>query len=313
MSRNDNSTNFWMDAISLQGAATPRVMPRVLVFTAFSAAVWFVSSMAGYRFVSAVAFYEVAGAVLGLLLILRTNAGYDRWWEARKLWGGIVNQSRNLALAALAYGPRSRQWRVDVVSLTAAFAHVVRRSLRGERQLPEVERLLGPEQARAIAAAEHMPSRVSYLIGQRLREATEAGTLDSFAFLQIDRERSTLIDHMGACERILKTPLPLAYSIKIRRFILLFLLTLPFALLDRVGALVPLVVLSVAYPLLSLDQIGYDLQNPFSTRRLSHLPLDQICETIEGNLLALLEADEPGGPTTPCRPVDPDAVEMPAS
>ena len=101
--------------------------------------------------------------------------------------------------------------------------------------------------------------------------------MDRFAFVQIDKERASLIDHIGACERILKTPLPMVYAIKIRRFIALFLLTLPFALLNRINGdwLVPFITMMVAYPLVSLDQIGIELQNPFCVDNLSHLPLDE--------------------------------------
>jgi len=99
-----------------------------------------------------------------------------------------------------------------------------------------------------------------------------------------------LIDHIGACERILKTPLPQAYAIKIRRFIALFLLTLPFALLHRISGewMVPLITMMVAYPLMSLDQIGIELQNPFAKANLSHLPLGDISANIEKNLVGLL-------------------------
>jgi putative membrane protein len=114
--------------------------------------------------------------------------------------------------------------------------------------------------------------------------------MDRFAFIQLDKERATLIDHIGACERILKTPLPMVYSIKIRRFIALFLLTLPFALLHRINGdwLVPFITMMVAYPLMSLDQIGIELQNPFSKANLSHLPIGEISATIEKNLTGLL-------------------------
>jgi len=74
--------------------------------------------------------YEIAGAALELLLVLRTNAGYDAGWEARRLWGGIINNCRHLVLAALCYGPDNVAWRDRLISLTASFAHVARRSLR---------------------------------------------------------------------------------------------------------------------------------------------------------------------------------------
>jgi putative membrane protein len=150
-----------------------------------------------------------------------------------------------------------------------------------------------------------MPSYVAFQLAGLLRQACEAYNMDRFAFMQIDRERASLIDHVGACERILKTPLPLVYSIKIRRFIALFLLTVPFALLHRVSTdwIVPLITMLVAYPLISLDQIGIELQNPFSRKNLSHLPIGEISTTIETNLQGLLQtvqavrpADDERGP-----------------
>jgi putative membrane protein len=120
--------------------------------------------------------------------------------------------------------------------------------------------------------------------------------MDRLTFLQVDRERAMLIDHIGACERILKTPLPLVYSIKIRRFIVLFLLTLPFALLHRIHGdwLVPFITMLIAYPLISLDQIGVELQNPFAKQNLSHLPIGTISDSIQQTLLGLLEAKDEG-------------------
>ena len=97
---------FWREAIALQGSITPRVMPLVLTFGLIAGATcvvsWVIEKPLQVRLALAVAPFEFVGAVLGLLLVLRTNAGYDRWWEARKLWGGIVNQSRNLVISALA-------------------------------------------------------------------------------------------------------------------------------------------------------------------------------------------------------------------
>ncbi len=285
---------FWREAIALQGSITPRVLPHVFTFGAISALICLVAGVIEarlrIRIGLAVAPYEVAGAALGLLLVLRTNAGYDRWWEARKLWGGIVNQSRNLTITALAYGPRDPDWRDQLVRWAATFPHVARRSLRSERQLPEVAALVGASAAAEIAAAEHMPSFVAFTLGGLLQAACDRMGMTGFAFLQADRERALLIDHIGACERILKTPLPGVYAIKIRRFIVLFLVSLPFALLHKLEGpwLIPLVTMLVAYPLVSLDQIGVELQNPFSAANLSHLPLDDISGTIERNLLGIL-------------------------
>jgi putative membrane protein len=182
-------------------------------------------------------------------------------------------------------------WRDTFVRWVAVFPHVTRCSLRGEPPPPEVAALVGPDSAAQIAGAVHMPNFVSLKLASLLREACDNHGMDRFAFLQADRERATLIDHIGGCERILKTPLPVVYAIKIRRFITLFLLTLPFALLNRLSLdrFVPLITMLVAYPLISLDQIGVELQNPFSKNNLSHLPLDDISANIEKNVLGLLQ------------------------
>jgi ion channel-forming bestrophin family protein len=289
-SGNDHhARTFWHDALAIRGSVTLRVLPRVLAFGLYALFLYELDKrLVDISIGVEVAPYEVAGAALGLLLVLRTNAGYERWWEARKLWGAIVNQSRNLAIAALAYGPADPSWRDRVVRWTIAFAHASRHSLRGERTIPKIAALLGAETAAEIAASEHMPDFVSLRLAEILHEGYDHLAMDRFAFLQAEQARFLLMDDVGGCERILKTPLPQAYAISIRRFILLFFATLPFALLDRVEALAPIVTVLVAYPILSLDDIGTELQNPFSTRNVGHLALDQVCETIEGNLLALL-------------------------
>jgi putative membrane protein len=289
---------FWREALAIHGSTIPYVLPYVLAFGLVAAVVdglsWAIERTFQVQIAIEVAPYEVAGAVLGLLLVVRTNAGYDRWWEARKLWGGIVNQSRNLVISVLSYGPADATWRDRFVRWAAAFPHVARCSLRGEPPPPEVAALIGPDDADRVAKAEHMPSLVAMTLADLLRAACDQFQMDRFGFLQVDRERALLIDHVGGCERIVKTPLPLVYAIEVRRFIALFLLTLPFALLHKIENLwlVPLITMLVAYPLISLDQIGAELQNPFARCNISHLPLDDIAATIERNLKGLLSAKQ---------------------
>ncbi len=294
-----DENGFWRDACRIRGSVTPRALPCVLLFGVYSALIcvlaWIIEYAFSVRIGLEIAPFEFAGTALGLLLILRTNAGYDRWWEARKLWGGIVNQTRNLVVTSFAYGPTSADWRNRLVCWTMVFPHVARCSLRGEAPDAKVTELIGPDAAAQLAAADHMPSFVALELARLLREGCDHHGLDRFAFLQADKERAMLIDHIGACERILKTPLPLVYAIKIRRFLALFLLTIPLALLHRTASdwLIPVVTIMVAYPLIALDQIGVELQNPYARSNLSHLPLNDICLTIEQNLKGLLESLPP--------------------
>jgi ion channel-forming bestrophin family protein len=293
--------SFWTEIGQIEGSATPYVLARTLLFGLIALAITVVEELTIPTISIPLTPYEILGAALGALLVLRTNAGYERWWEARKLWGGIVNQSRNLVIAALAHGPDDPEWRRRFVGWTAAFAHVARRSLRGERILPELTPLVGAVKAERIASVDHMPIAVALALEILLREAAETHGMDRFAFLRAEEERSRLIDHFGGCERILKTPLPTAYSIQIHQFVFIFLISLPFGILSKVGWLTPLVTMLVAFPILALDEIGVELQNPFSTSHLNHLPLDRICQDLERNLTALLVDVETSPPAIPER------------
>ena len=292
-------TSFWQQATAVRGSVTPYVMGHVLAFGLFAVVIQRLSHYLSdnYHFDLGIEAnpFEIAGAVLGLLLVFRTNASYDRWWEARKLWGGIVNQCRNLAITGLSYGPQDEGWRTDFIRWIAVFPHVCRLNLRSEKPDEKVIALMGPEVAAQIGAADHMPNYVIYKLGQLLQKAVEEHGMDRLAFIQADTQRPELIDHIGACERILKTPLPLVYVIKIRQYLVLFLLALPFVLIHKLQGdwLSPLVTMGVAYPLLSIDQIGVELLHPFSKEHLSHLPLGTISANIEKNVKALLTQSQP--------------------
>jgi putative membrane protein len=287
--------DFWSEVFTVQNSVTPSIGLRMLAFGAFATLVWAIGAYSNSIPTSGVAPYEIVGAVLALLLVLRTNSGYDRWYEGRKLWGGIVNQSRNLAQLALAYGPSDEAWRRQFVHWTAAFSHACRHSLRGDTRLTDMQGLLDEEQLAKLSKSQHLPMEVARRLSLLLRQALDRGEFDRFAFIEAEKQRTLLIDHLGACERILKTPLASALSVKIRRFIFLYLVALPFGIFDKAGLMTPMIVMLVAYPLLSLDQIGVELQNPFSSRRLSHLPLTEICKAIQGNLLAQLEEGDAEG------------------
>lgn len=320
------SYSYWLGTFIIRGSVAPRVLLDVLGFGVLTALIVLVIQVFEKLFGKSLAVpagpFEAAGAVLGLLLVLRVNSGYSRWWEARVLWGGIVNQARNLAISGLAYGPRNTRWRSRFVRWIAVFPHVCRRSLREQRDFPELERLLSDESRDWIRQAEHMPDAVSSEIAMLLYEARSLG-MDGFAFQKCEEQRSKLIDHLGGCERILKTPLARSGAIQVRQFIFLLLVSLPFGLMQVFAShseatnafmlnmtqacIIPLYVMLLAYPLLSLDRIGMELQNPFSTQRIDFLPLDSICTTIERNVLELLHDIEEQPAPAP-RPAD---VELP--
>jgi putative membrane protein len=278
-----------------RGSVTPRIFSSLLLMTCYCLLIVALDQYWRPLQHLAVTPFEYTGVVLGLVLVFRTNTGHERWWEARKLWGGIVNQSRNLVIQALNYsggfneGPQQSLWRKEIVKWTIAFSFTSREFLRNSKNLDDLTDLLSQQDLDALKSSYHMPLFVASKIAFLLQQARLNHLIDGFIIDKMEGQRILLIDHMGGCERILKTPMPVVYAIKARRFILIFLLLLPFSLIENLGFSAVFIYFLVAYPLLSLDRIGIELQNPFDTKNLSHLPLHRICDSIKIHCLALLE------------------------
>jgi putative membrane protein len=294
-SNKDESLSFLRGALMWRGSVTPRIFPSLLLMTCYSLLIVALDQYWRPLPHLDVTPFEYTGVVLGLVLVFRTNTGHERWWEARKLWGGIVNQSRNIVIEALSYGevlncgPQESLWRKEMVKWTVAFSFAARESLRNGEIFDNLTDLLSEQELEALKSAVHMPLFVASKIASLIQQARFSHHIDGFVFAELEEQRILLIDHIGACERILKTPMPLVYAIKARRFILIFLLLLPFSLIEKLGFSGVFIFFLVAYPLLSLDRIGIELQNPFDTKNLSHLPLHTICDSIKLHCLALLE------------------------
>jgi len=293
-SNKDELPGFLRGALMWRGSVSPRIFPSLLLMTCYCLLIVALDQYWRPLPHLAVTPFEYTGVVLGLVLVFRTNTGHERWWEARKLWGGIVNQSRNLVIGALNYGevlntdPQESPWRKEMVKWTIAFSFAAKESLRNGKNLDDLTDLLSQQELEALKAAGHMPLFIASKIAALLQQARRSHYIDGFVFEKMEGQRILLIDHIGACERILKTPMPLVYAIKARRFILIFLLLLPFSLIENLGFSAVFVYFLVAYPLLSLDRIGIELQNPFDTKNLSHLPLHTICDSIKLHCLTLL-------------------------
>ena len=276
--------SFLKNALALEGSVTPKVMKKVVFIIIYSLLVsclcYFVPSA-----VLPIGPFEYGGLIMGLILVFRVNAGYDRWWEARKLWGNIVNRSRHLAIILINYTQQeSPEWVFKITNMIAALPYLMKDHLRDNNNLQNMEHLLNASQIHKLRSANNVPMILTSWITQELHKARNQHGLDSFAFLHAHEQIEHIIDSQGACERILKTPMPFVMAVKARRFILFFLLALPFALENISVFISPFVAGIVSYALFSLDQIGVELQNPFSDKNLSHLPLDNICQTIYDNI-----------------------------
>ena len=280
--------SFLQNALTLKGSVTPKVIKKVIFVFLYSCLISIINYEAPSVFLP-IGPFEYAGLVMGLILVFRLNAGYDRWWEARKIWGNIVNQSRNLAIIISNYllPDDSGKEKRKIINYIAAMPFLIKNSLRSSDSVDDIKHLVEKNDLLKIMQSENKPGILSSMIAHELNKFRNQNQLDPFSFLQAEEARALILDCHGACERILKTPIPFVMAVKSRRFIFLFLMALPFATVSTSIYITPFITGVVAYALLSLDQIGVELQNPFSQERLSHLPLNNICSNIEKNIVEI--------------------------
>lgn len=227
--------------------------------------------------------HSLIGAALSLLLVFRTNASYDRFWEGRKLWGGIVNETRNLARQVTVW-LRGQPDRVRHILLwISCYPHACRGRLRGQTELGPAQSDLPAEEVQTLLTAGHTPLAVAQKLTSLLEDSRRHGHLTDYAAVAADQNVQQLIDYIGACERIHATPIPFAYAVHLRRALLVYCWTLPFALVGRWGwATIPATLL-ISYILFGIEEIGVEIEDPFGTDE-NDLPLDDICTKIDATM-----------------------------
>lgn len=285
---NYDPKSWFAQVVTWEGTVLPAVIGRVLFIALLAVLVcgfyWLDRHYIGWGVPSLNQLgHMLIGIAVGLMVVFRTNASYDRFWEGRKMWGNIVNTTRNLARSAAAFAPPAE----DLGQMIVAYPRCLTRHLRGERELPEVESLLPPPLFLAVRQAVNPPSQLalamSWWIADRLRE----GRLSPEIARHLESQVAGLLDAQGACERILKTPIPFVYAVHIKHLLLIYLASLPFVLIPLVGWLTPLVVAAIAFGLLGIEEAGVEIEDPFGTDP-NDLPLESICETIEKSVRELV-------------------------
>lgn len=239
--------------------------------------------------------HTLAGTALSLLLVFRTNSSYDRFWEGRKLWGGIVNETRNLARAAAIFLREAPDLRRALGRWTVTFPYATVGVLRGEVDLGPLADSLPPEFAERARASRHAALAVSVEMSKILDEGRRRGLYPEYIQAQLDQNVQLLIDYIGGCERIHKTPLPFAYMVHLRRALVLYFFTLPFAIVDQFKGMTILAIAIVSYVFFGIEEIGVEIEDPFGYDA-NDLPLEAICGTIRSNVTALLPVDDAPAP-----------------
>lgn len=293
----------WFSIIfhSYSGYVVRMLTPALIFLTVFAALVSYIFldpfwlNLHNQEFKSEIIIHQLLGIVLGLFLVFRVNTAYDRWWEGRKLWGSMVNNTRNLSFKFAAYLPAddqvNRNWfAMMIANVPFALRDLLRnRSFHKDLEYPE-------ESIRAaVEGNRHAPNVLSTIMYRKMEQMKRDGKLSADQLWLLDREMKEFADIVGACERIRNTPIPYSFSMFIKKFIFLYLFTLPFGLVTTLEYLTIPVVFLVSYILLSVELIAEEIEDPFG-KDINDLPTDELSAKMRFHVKAILLGQGSTGP-----------------
>lgn len=231
----------------------------------------------------------ILGTVISLLLGFRSNQAYDRWWEARHVWGAIVNDARTVARQITSFMPSGDDsGMVDdftrrFIRRQIAWCYSLGRHLRGQNASKRLEHYLDKNEYELMRQMDNIPAALLDCMGKDLQFALEEGWINRFQQVELDRTLSRLTDAMGKCERIKNTVFPSTYSLYIHLSLMLFIALLPFGVIEYIGIFeVPLVV-AISASFLLIEKMGIHLQDPFENKP-TDTPMTTIARSIEKNM-----------------------------
>lgn len=226
--------------------------------------------------------HGMLGFVISLLLAYRTNTAYDRWWEGRKLWGSLVNNSRNLALKLSSILTEKNDLNY-FRKLIPAYASVLQKHLRND----ESAMILFEGLDLNIDHHKHRPNQVAKMLFQKTNDLYKSNKITGEQLLYLNNELQSFTDVCGACERIKNTPIPYSYSAFIKKFIFFYVMTLPFGYVFSLGYITIPVVIFIFYVLASLELIAEEIEDPFGNDE-NDLPIQKIAANIKKHVEEIL-------------------------
>jgi ion channel-forming bestrophin family protein len=229
--------------------------------------------------------YSLVGFVISLLLVFRTNTAYDRWWEGRKKWGDLVNDSRNLALKlnSLLHDEESKEFFKRMIP---NFVFSVKEHLRNGVVFNELE--INDAEINYLKEKKHVPLAISNLMYQKIKQLKESKKIKKEEFWVLDKNLNNLMDSCGACERIKNTPIPFSYSLFLKKFIFIYVVTLPIAFVSSFGYFSALIATFVFYVLVSMEVLAEEIEEPFGTDD-NDLPTDELCKNIKFQVMEAMQ------------------------
>ncbi|MEG4234117.1 bestrophin family ion channel [Microcoleus sp. Pol11C3] len=273
-------------ALQVRGSVIPSIWPRVLLcggFGVFISLLHFFQLPVSFPILSSI----VPSIVLGLLLVFRTNTAYERFWEGRRMWGTLNNNIRNLArqiwVAIEEKDPQDIAFKKSALRLLPAFAVTLKLHLRQESVNSELELLTSPSQYQKLKSMNNPPLEIAFWIEDYLHKQYERNCIDVYQLTGMKELINSMIDVLGGCERILKTPIPLAYAIHLKQLLLVYCLALPFQMVKDLTWGTGLAVALISFTLFGIEEIGIEIENPFG-HDVNDLPLDNICAAMQRNI-----------------------------
>jgi len=231
--------------------------------------------------------HSLLGFAISMLLVFRTNTAYDRWWEGRKLWGALVNNSRNLAVKLNSILPndddKNRAFFKKIIPL---FANELRVHLQNEKTRLALDSAPHPEIV-GFDTSKHIPNQVVMIMMNKINLLHRDKQINDYQLLFLNNELQSFLDICGACERIKNTPIPYSYSAFIKKFIFIYVITLPLGFALSLGMLTIPVVVFIFYVLASLEVIAEEIEDPFG-KDDNDLPMQRIAENIGKNVNDIL-------------------------
>jgi putative membrane protein len=255
--------------LAWRGSVLPRLLPRLFLIFCIS-----IVAVAAHDHLlplslnlNTTAPFSLIGIALAVFLGFRNNASYDRWWEARKLWGQLLNESRSLSRQVLTLPARQIQKEEldEFFAALGALPHALRHQLRRGDPRGDLAARLPAALAERVLASRYQPATLLLFLGEWLQRQARAGAFDPMSVNAIDRNLNGLSDVIGGCERIASTPLPFAYSVMIHRTVYFFCASLPFGLVDSIGIFTPVFAVFVAYAFMAHEAIASQIEEPFGT------------------------------------------------
>ena len=221
--------------------------------------------------------HGMLGFVISLLLVFRTNTAYDRWWEGRKMWGSLVNNSRNLAvkLSVILQDEADRKYFRKIIP---SYASILHKHLKNEEVSKELF-----DDLQLVPHHTHKPNQVAKMLFHKINDLYNAKKITGDQLIILNLEIQSFTDICGACERIKNTPIPYSYSAFIKKFIFFYVMTLPFGYSFTLGYYVAPVVVFIFYVLASLELIAEEIEDPFGNDE-NDLPTKKIAENIKKNI-----------------------------